>query len=106
MTGKFQEIQTINRNETANYDPGLYSYVRYTDAEKLIIVTNFSWVTTSTILLKVPADIISKWQLKGGEYPLKDQLYGKSATLRIENGVGLIKMTLKPSESFIYKLEY
>lgn len=106
MTGKFQEIQTVNRNETANYDPGLYSYVRYTDTEKLIIVTNFSWVTSSTILLKVPADIITKWQLKGGDYPLKDQLYGKAATLKIENGVGLIKMTLKPSESFIFKLEY
>ncbi|NNT72800.1 alpha-amylase [Flavobacterium sp. IMCC34852] len=106
MTGKFQEIQTINRNETANYDPGLYSYVRYTDAEKLIIVANFSWVTSSTILLKVPADIITKWQLKGGDYQLKDQLYGKMVTMRIENGAGLIKMTIKPSESFIFKLEY
>jgi hypothetical protein len=106
MNGKFQEIQTINRNETANYDPGLYSYVRYSDTEKLIIVTNFSWVTTSTIMLKVPADVIAKWQLKGGDYPLKDQLYGKSAILSINNGIGLIKVTLKPSESFIYKLEY
>jgi hypothetical protein len=57
-------------------------------------------------MLKVPADVITKWKLKGGDYPLKDQLYGKSAILSINNGVGLIKVTLKPSESFIYKLEY
>ncbi|WP_407649248.1 alpha-amylase family protein [Flavobacterium sedimenticola] len=107
MTGKFEEIQSFNRRETENYDSGLYSYVRYTPKEKLIITANFSWVTSSTFQLRVPSEILKKWMLKSGEYPLTDQLYGKKYTMRIdENGVGLIKMTLKPSESLILKLEY
>nr|MBP6558391.1 hypothetical protein [Flavobacterium sp.] len=62
--------------------------------------------TSSTILLKVPADVITKWQLKSGDFRLKDQLHGSSYLMRIENGVGLIKLTVKPSESLILKLDY
>jgi glycosidase len=104
LMGKFQEIQTINRNETKNYDSGLYSYVRYSDSEKLIVVANFSWVTTSNFKLIVPADVISKWSLADGNYTLTDQLYGSTAGLNVTNGVGTIKLSVKPSESFIFKI--
>jgi glycosidase len=100
LIGKFQEIQTINRNETKNYDSGLYSYVRYSDSEKLIVVANFSWVTTSNFKLIVPADVISKWSLADGIYTVTDQLYGSTSELNVTKGVG----TIKPSESFIFKL--
>ncbi len=104
MTGKFQEIQSANRNITEGYDPGLYSYVRYSNAERLLVVTNFSWVTTSTFTLKVPAAIIRPWKLKEGNYTITDQLYGSTAQLIVNHGEGTIRMTLKPSESFIFKL--
>jgi glycosidase len=104
LMGKFQEIQTINRNETKNYDSGLYSYVRYSDSEKLIVVANFSWVTTSNFKLIVPADVISKWSLADGNYTVTDQLYGSTAELNVTKGVGTIKLSVKPSESFIFKL--
>lgn len=104
LMGKFQEIQTINRSETKNYDSGLYSYVRYTDSEKLIVVVNFSWVTSSNFKLIVPADVISKWSLADGNYTVTDQLYGSTAELNVTNGVGTIKLSVKPSESFIFKL--
>ena len=104
LMGDFQEIQTINRSETSNYDPGLYSYVRWSSNEKLIVIANFSWVTTSSFELKIPSDIISKWQLKDGVYPLKEQLFGSTNQLNVTDGVGTIKLTIKPSESFIFKL--
>ena len=105
LMGKYQEIQTINRNETKEYDPGLYSYVRYDDKEKLIIVANFSWVTTSHVDLIVPEDVISKWNLSDGDYKIADQIYNKeTTTLKVKNGKGMMKVTIKPSESFIFKL--
>ena len=104
LTGKFQEIQTINRNETKKYDPGMYAYVRYTANEKLIVVVNFSWVTTSDFELKVPADVIKTWNIKDGLYNVKDQLYGSTAQLKVTDGKGTIQLTVKPSESFIFKL--
>jgi glycosidase len=105
LMGKFQEIQNINRESTDGFDPGIYAYTRWSDAEKLIIVTNFSWLTTSEFELKIPADIIQKWNLKDGTYTIKDQLYNKSSVqLRVENGEGKVQISIAPSESFIYKL--
>jgi glycosidase len=104
MLGKFQEIQSINRKETQNYDQGLYSFVRYSEEEKLIIIANFSWVTSSRIDLIVPEDVILAWKLTDGSYTVKDQLYGSSTVLNVVNGKGTIHLNIKPSESFIFKL--
>lgn len=104
MLGKFQEIQSVNRKETQNYDQGLYSFVRYSDDEKLIVIANFSWVTSSRIDLIVPEDVIAAWKLTDGSYTVKDQLYGSSTVLNVVNGKGTIHVNIKPSESFIFKL--
>ena len=105
LMGQFQEIQTINRQLTEDYDPGIYAYTRWSDSQKLIIVTNFSWLTTSNFELKIPADIIQKWSLKDGTYSITDQLYHKySVQLRVENGEGKAQISIAPSESFIFQL--
>ena len=105
LMGKFQEIQSVNRKETRGYDSGIYSYVRWSDTQKLVVVANFSDVKTSHFDLKIPVEIIKSWNLKDGIYMMKDQLYGKSKTeLRVANGVGTAHITIAPSESFIYGL--
>ncbi|MFW0736222.1 alpha-amylase family protein [Flavobacterium sp. T12S277] len=106
LMGSFQEIQTINRQNTSHYDDLIYSYVRWSANQKLIIVTNFSSEKTSEFELKIPSDIIAKWNLKEGIYELKDQLYGKGVvSLKVNNGEGVVKIKIAPSESFIYKLK-
>ena len=105
LMGKFQEIQTINRQTTKGYDPGIYSFVRWSDSQKLLVVTNFSWLTASNFELKIPSDVIQKWNLKDGNYTITDQLYKKnSIQLQVQNGEGKAQITIAPSESFIYQL--
>ena len=105
LMGKFQEIQTVNRQTTQGYDSGIYAFTRWSDTQKLIVITNFSWLTTSNFELKIPADIIQKWNLKEGIYTLRDQLYDKkSVQLQIINGEGKAQITVAPSESFIFQL--
>ena len=104
LMGNFQEIQSANRDKTSGYDSGIYSYVRWSANERLIVIANFSWVTTSSFELKIPADIIQKWQLKDGLYDVKDQLYGSTAQLKVADGKGTIQLKVKPSESFIFKV--
>ncbi|HLN95384.1 MAG TPA: alpha-amylase family glycosyl hydrolase, partial [Flavobacterium sp.] len=104
LTGAFREIQGYNRAHTADYDPGLYSYVRWAGDERLIIVANFSWLTTSRIELRIPAEIIREWGLADGTHKLKEQLYGGSARLVVRNGEGTISLEVAPSESLILKL--
>jgi glycosidase len=105
LTGKYQEIQSANRYITQGYDPGIYTYVRWSDTQKLIVVTNFSWVTTSHFELKIPADVVSKWNLTDGSYDLKDQLYGKTVKLEVKDGIGTANISIEPSESFIYEVK-
>jgi hypothetical protein len=103
--GEFEEIQTINRQLTAGFDSGIYAYTRWSETQKLIVVTNFSWITTSTFELKIPSDIILKWKLKDGSYTITDQLYNTSkAQLEVVNGEGKVQIRIAPSESFIYQL--
>jgi hypothetical protein len=103
--GDFQEIQTINRQSTVGFDAGIYAFTRWSDTQKLIVVTNFSGEDTSVFELKIPAEVITKWELKDGDYAIKDQLYSKSLLqLKVVNGVGKVQIKIAPSESFIYQL--
>ena len=105
LMGKFIDLQKVNREQTDNYDPGIYSFARYSKNEKLIIVTNFSWVTTSSFDLKIPKDVIRQLELTDGEYKIKDELYNKSIVkLLVTNGEGTVNIKINPSESFIFKL--
>jgi glycosidase len=105
LMGEFEEIQTINRQSTAGFDPGIYSYTRWSDTEKLIVVTNFSWINSSFFELIVPSEIIQKWNLKDGIYTITDQLYELSKPkLEVLNGEGKVQISIAPSESFIYQL--
>ena len=106
LMGNFQEIQSVNRLNNPGYDELIYSFVRWSDNQKLIIVVNFSSEKTSEFNLKIPSDIVSKWNLREGVYQLTDQLYQKnSAQLEISNGEGIVKVKVLPSESFIYELK-
>ena len=105
LMGKFIVLQKVNREQTDNYDPGIYSFARSSKNEKLIIVTNFSWLTTSNFELKIPKDVINMLGLTDGEYKIDDQLYKKQTVkLTVTNGVGIIPIIINPSESFIFKL--
>jgi hypothetical protein len=105
LMGNFQEIQTANRIISPGYDIAIYSYTRWSDKQKLIIVTNFYALASSNFELRIPADIIQKWNLKDGTYNITDQLYQKKTTeLRVENGEGKAQISIGPSESFIFQL--
>lgn len=105
LMGKFIDLQKVNREQTANYDPGIYAFARYSKNEKLIIVANFSWVSTSSFDLKIPSDVIRQLELTDGEYKMKDELYNSQIVkLQVSNGEGIIRIKINPSESFIFKL--
>jgi glycosidase len=104
LMGKFQEIQSVNRQGSSTYGQNVYSFVRWSANEKLIVVSNLSPNTNEMFDLKIPADVIKEWKLKDGTYLLTEQLYGVSNTLKVTNGEGIVKISLKGSESFILKL--
>nr|WP_245892304.1 alpha-amylase family protein [Flavobacterium pallidum] len=105
LMGKYQDIQNINRKKTKGYSEGIYSFVRWSDNEKLLVINNFSWVTRSHFNLVIPADVIQSWALPDGIYRLQDQLYQREGVkLIVEKGIGTVDVAINPSESFIFKV--
>ncbi|MCL7763570.1 alpha-amylase family glycosyl hydrolase [Polaribacter sp. Z014] len=106
LMGDYQDIHHFNRGNTEWYNERVLSFVRWSENEKLIIVSNFNAHDTYGFELGVPQDIIAKWKLKDGEYKVEDQLYKTySSTLKVENGEARVRVDVKPLESFILKLK-
>ncbi len=105
LMGNYQDIHFFNKEHSEGYDHRILSYVRWTASEKLIIVANFEVSDSRFFELKVPEEIIRKWNLNDGNHTLQDALYGSKNELIIENGIGKIKVSLTPLQSFVFKLK-
>ncbi len=106
LTGHFQEIHKYNLENTDGYNEWLYAFARWTNQEKLIVLTNFDKNQTFEFDLNIPADILEKWQLKSGTYELVDQLYhNNKVSLIYEKGIGTAHVKIAPLQSFIFKLK-
>lgn len=106
LTGSFEEIHSINKNSTDGYGERLYAFARWSDSEKLIVLTNFDETETFEFDLKIPLELLKKWNLKHGTYLLSDQLNDQYDTsLIFEKDLGTAHVKIEPLESFIFKLK-
>lgn len=104
LMGEYQEIHLHNRAHTPGYNDRVFSFVRWSAEEKLIILSNFDAEATYSFNLKIPENVVTAWQLEDGTYELIDQLYGKDGQLIVSEGGGKISVTLPPLESVIWKM--
>jgi len=106
LTGSFEEIHSFNKNSTEGYGERLYAFARWSDSEKLIILTNFDENETFEFDLKIPLELLNKWNLKHGAYLLSDQLKNQYDTSFIyEKDFGTSHIKIAPLESYIFKLK-
>lgn len=105
LMGEYQDIHYYNREHTENYNHRVLSYVRWSPNEKLVIVSNFDAHEGYSFELKIPNEILAKWDLEAGSHTLSDQLYDKQKIpLTVEGGIGRMQVEIAPLESFIFKL--
>jgi hypothetical protein len=105
MMGEYRDLHNYNRENTQYYGEDVLSFARFSENEKLIIISNFS-KDHRGFDLKIPSDIVEAMGLNDGEYNLVDQLYGdQTAQLRIDDGTGQVRIDLDGLESFIFKIE-
>ncbi|WP_036380297.1 alpha-amylase family protein [Muricauda sp. MAR_2010_75] len=106
LMGDYEEIHYYNKEHTEGYDHRVFSFVRWSSNEKLIIVSNFDAHKNYSFQLKIPEEVISKWQLENKVYQLGEKLYGQvDKTLAVSNGRGEIQLELQPLQSFVFSLE-
>ena len=102
LMGEYQEIHFYNREHTENYDHRVLSFVRWSQNEKLVIVSNFDVEKQYDLELKIPEDVVQKWKMGDGDYGGVNMLNGSKTVLKVEQGIGKIGIQLNPLESFIF----
>ncbi|WP_298530792.1 alpha-amylase family glycosyl hydrolase [uncultured Algibacter sp.] len=106
LVGDYQDIHEYNREHTENYNDKVLSFVRWSDKERLIIVSNFDDEKGYELELKIPENVIRKWALGNKSFKVVDQLYHDfNGNLQIEKGTGTIRLKLGVLESFILKIQ-
>ena len=106
LMGYYFDIHKFNRAHTENYNYRVFSFVRWSNDEKLLIISNFDADKNYAFDLKIPESLISDWGLADGDYHLRDQLYGEVLSiLKIENNLGIVKIKLNPLDSLILKMD-
>jgi glycosidase len=106
LMGEYKEIHSFNRAQSNNYNHKLFSFVRWSENEKLIIVSNFDDKMNYQFDLYLPKEVILNWDLSDGVYQITDELYKeKSFKLKVEEGIGSINLKIDSLDSFILKLK-
>ena len=105
LMGEYREVHYHNKENTENYDHRIFSFVRWSNDEKLIVISNFDTERSYDIDFKLPPELITTWELEPKDYALKEQLYGVyNPILKIEDEVASMPLKIAPLESFIFKL--
>jgi glycosidase len=105
LMGEYKEIHSYNRMKTEDYTDKIFSFVRWSENEKLIIVSNFD-ESHHKFQLKLNEEVLQTWKLADGSYKLTNQLTGKSDfELVVKNRTAFINLEIQGLESYILKLE-
>ncbi len=105
LMGSYKEIHNYNRTNSSNYNHRVFSFIRWSESEKLIIISNFDTKESYEFDLIIPDTVINTWKLKKGNHLFNEQLYGKtSTTLKVANDRSLMKIKIAPLESLVLKL--
>ncbi len=104
LTGEFVSTHQANRN-AKGYNGKLYSYVRFDDKQKLIVLTNFSRSEPASVDYQLPESLISQWRLTDGDYRLIDRLNGGEYKLTVKNGKAISELVLRPLMSRILEVK-
>ncbi|MCW3173965.1 alpha-amylase family protein [Shewanella subflava] len=104
LKGEYQELDSHQREiNVAGYNDKVFAFARYTPAQKLIIVSNFSSQNSSQFSLNIPKDLIKIWTIEADAKltNLLDETTPSTDLLLQQDGSATINIALQPLESVI-----
>jgi glycosidase len=111
MQGEYQSLHGVNAaaGERGEYDQRVYSFVRWQDKEKLIVVSNFDSQLSHQFDLRLPGELVKTWAMHDGQYQLLDLLSDNNEkinySLRVYLGQGTVPLKLAPLQSVVLKVQ-
>jgi glycosidase len=106
LMGEYQQLHSINLAAGTAYSEQQLAFARWSEQQKLLIVSHFAADAGVSFNLTLPPDLINNWQLTDGRYTLSDILTGDTYQLTISNGHGSVALALPALGSVILELEF
>lgn len=105
MAGDYQEIHSHNLKYTEWYNDRVFSFVRWSNKQRVIVVTNFDSDQSFGFELALPTSLIETWGIEEGEVQLTEKLYGTvTPVLKVQPDKASFRVDLKPLESWVLEL--
>ncbi|TGD77963.1 alpha-amylase family glycosyl hydrolase [Hymenobacter wooponensis] len=97
--GKFYELQDANNLDQQYNQRQLYTFVRYTDKQKLLIVANFSPDKTYKPTLRIPPNVLQLMGLNANQFYTYTDILNQAPTVQALN------VTLAPQSAYIFEIK-
>lgn len=106
MMGEFMDLHTYNRGVDTPYDNKVYSFARWSDEEKVLVISNFAEDSRS-FDLELPGELLSEWKLGDDKYELFSVLDNQAyeQLLYIKEAKARLAIDLDPNQSLILVLK-
>ncbi len=102
LTGSYMDLHKHNLAHTENYGEKLFSFARWFADSKIVVLTSFERKKSTRVELRLPEELIQKWQLQDGTYRLENIFSEQQSDLVVKNGRGAIRSVLAPLESQVF----
>lgn len=110
MLGEYASLHSHNLDPlydsaSYNYSEALFSFVRYTDDQAIIVVSSFA-ADKQVINLSLPQNILGLFGLEQGTHVMTDLLTNKTFGLAVDgSGEASVVLELKPNQSYVLELK-
>lgn len=106
MQGQYLSLHNDNRQALTEYNQLQFAFSRWSEHEKLIVVSNFDSEQSYQYQLHIPANLIKQWQLSSGQYQVEDLLYGTTNSLTVHSDKSAtIAVNMTPLSSFVFQIK-
>jgi len=96
------EFSPLNIGNTRSIK-SLFAFSRFHEKQAYIVINQFD-TSEAKLDVSISKELIAKWQLTDGSYGLVDMFSGKTNTLIIKGGKGLIELNIESLGSLVYKV--
>ena len=101
LMGEYQDIHQYNREKTSNYNHKILSFTRWSENEKLIVISNFNADNNYEFNLKLPENLLKEWNFHNQTYTFVDVFTKEKFSLKVNSGESAVNIKLKPLQSLI-----
>ncbi|WP_444918347.1 alpha-amylase family glycosyl hydrolase [Microbulbifer sp. JMSA003] len=103
LLGDYLDLHSYNRKQNSGYGEKQFSFARWSEHEKLLVIANFDNRAVE-FDFQLPTALLEAWKLQPGSYLAESQISNKVANLILEKDQASTKILLAPYESHIFAI--